>query len=272
MDNIMTKKGYIISKKNNKDKIEDIKKDLTVVPHNTFNKNIIPESFEVFIEDDNNIIVPKFYGIQKFGAPSKNEEYEGLKVDLKFKGILNEKQLLIMEKVIPVFNKLNGGLLCLGCGEGKCLGLNTEIIMYNGSIKYVQDIIVGDKLMGDDSLPRNVLSITNGIEKLYKIYDMNTGENYKVNKSHILSLKNTSIEPIIFNKITYYYGDILDIDVITYLQYQNKLTSFYGYRLPILNLPEKHVNIDLFEFGKNINNIKYIPDSYKYNCYEYRNK
>jgi len=271
MDNILTKKGYVISKKN-KDKLDEIKKDLTVAPQNTFNKNIKPESFEVFIEDDENIIVPKFYGIKKFGKPIKNEEFEGLKVDLKFKGKLKEKQITIMDKVIPEFNKTNGGLLCLGCGEGKCLGINTEVMMFDGSIKYVQNIVVGDKLMGDDINPRNVLSITRGFEKLYKIHDIKTGEKYIVNKSHILSLKYTSREPIEFNNNIYFYGDILDISITSYLEYKNELKSFYGYRLPILNLTEKKINEDPYEFGKNINNLLYIPNEYKYNCYEYRKR
>jgi superfamily II DNA or RNA helicase len=272
MDNILTKKGYVISKKKNKDKLDEIKKDLTVAPQNTFNKNIKPESFEVFIEDDENIIVPKFYGIKKFGKPTKDDEFEGLKVDLKFKGKLKEKQITIMDKVIPEFNKTNGGLLCLGCGEGKCLGINTEVMLYDGSIKYVQNIVVGDKLMGDDINPRNVLSITRGFEKLYKIHDIKTGEKYIVNKSHILSLKYTSREPIEFNNNIYFYGDILDISVTSYLEYKNELKSFYGYRLPILNLTEKKINEDPYEFGKNINNLLYIPNEYKYNCYEYRKR
>ena len=272
MDNILTKKGYIISKKNNKDKIEKIKKDLTVTPQNTFNKNIKPDSFEVFIEDDENLIVPKFYGIKKFGNPDKNEEYDGLKVELNFKGTLTNKQTEIMNNVLPEFNKTNGGLLCLGCGEGKCLGFNTEIIMFDGTIKYVQDIVIGDKLMGDDSKSRNVLSISRGIEKLYKIRDIETNEYYIVNKSHILSLKNISNDPVIFNNHTFYDGDILDIDITSYLKYKNELKSFHGYRLPILNLPEKHVDQDPYEFGKNINNLLFIPDNYKYNCYEYRKR
>ena len=36
---------------------------------------------------------------------------------------------------------------------------NTPIMMHDGTIKLVQDILVGDQLMGDDSTPRNVLSL-----------------------------------------------------------------------------------------------------------------
>jgi hypothetical protein len=73
-------------------------------------------------------------------------------------------------------------------GTGKCLGKNTPILMYNGDIKMVQDIKLGDKLMGDDSTVRNVLNVCTGKELLYEIHQT-YGDNYIVNKSHILSLK-----------------------------------------------------------------------------------
>ena len=47
-------------------------------------------------------------------------------------------------------------------------GENTEIIMFDGTIKRIQDIHVIVILMGDDSTPRNVLTITKGNERLYR--------------------------------------------------------------------------------------------------------
>jgi hypothetical protein len=72
-------------------------------------------------------------------------------------------------------------------GYGKCLGRNTPIIMYNGDVKMVQDVEIGDELMGDDSKPRKVLSTTIGVDTMYKIIQSNA-DDYVVNSSHILSL------------------------------------------------------------------------------------
>lgn len=72
-------------------------------------------------------------------------------------------------------------------GSGKCLGVDTEILMYDGSIKKVQDIIVGDKLMGDDSTPRTVLSVTKGYGQLRKIQPKK-GDAWVCNDAHILTL------------------------------------------------------------------------------------
>ena len=73
-------------------------------------------------------------------------------------------------------------------GYGKCLSFNTPVIMYNGIVKMVQDIEVDDLVMGDDSTERKVISLARGKEEMFKI-TQNIGDDYTVNKSHILSLK-----------------------------------------------------------------------------------
>lgn len=77
--------------------------------------------------------------------------------------------------------------------SGKCLALNTPILMYDGSIKMVQDVVNGDLLMGDDSLPRKVMSTTTGKEEMYEVVP-NKGMTWGCNKSHILSLRACSSE------------------------------------------------------------------------------
>lgn len=83
-------------------------------------------------------------------------------------------------------------------GTGKCLGKDTPIIMYDGSTKMVQDIKYGDKIMGDDSTSRTILSTCTGKETLYQISQL-YGDDYIVNESHILSLK-LSKNPRIHNR------------------------------------------------------------------------
>lgn len=79
-------------------------------------------------------------------------------------------------------------LLASPQGSGKCHGINTPILMYDGTIKMVQRIKQGDLLMGPDSKPRKVLSLARGREKMYKVIP-NKGEAFTCNESHVLSLK-----------------------------------------------------------------------------------
>ena len=72
-------------------------------------------------------------------------------------------------------------------GPAGCHSKGTKIIMFDGSFKNVEDIIVGDILMGPDSKSRKVLELKRGKEEMYKITP-NKGESFIVNKNHILHL------------------------------------------------------------------------------------
>lgn len=77
----------------------------------------------------------------------------------------------------------------MGCG--KCHAKDTPILMHDGRIKLVQDVCIGDVLMGDDGTPRNVLTLGRGMDQLYDIiYKNQWGEKYTVNSEHILCLYN----------------------------------------------------------------------------------
>ena len=125
---------------------------------------------------------------------------------------------LIPDKVLKDLgvNHVKGLMLYGLPGCGKCLGKDTPILMYDCSIKMVQDIKIGDKLMGDDSKPRNVLSLARGTEQMYEIEQGHGYLNYNVNESHILSLKMSSMKYISLkrNLIKASYFDISKLKYI----------------------------------------------------------
>lgn len=87
-------------------------------------------------------------------------------------------------------NKHRNQLLVLPTGGGKCLGRDTPVLMADGTTRAVQDVRVGDQLLGPDGAARNVLSVTKGREQLYRIIPKK-GMSYVCNASHILSLRKT---------------------------------------------------------------------------------
>jgi superfamily II DNA or RNA helicase len=117
--NILSKEGYLIHKKSNNNIIEKIKDELTVSPFLPFNKNIKLEPFPVYLENDKYLCVPKYYGLEKFGPPNKNKELLGVKTNIEFNGSLRPKQQAIMDIVLEKLDKFDGGLISLGCGQGK---------------------------------------------------------------------------------------------------------------------------------------------------------
>ena len=76
-----------------------------------------------------------------------------------------------------------------------CHSKNSEILMSNGDIKKVQDVKLGDSLMGDDSTPRIVKKLHTGIDEMYQI-NTSKGHQFTVNKDHILCIKATEIGSI----------------------------------------------------------------------------
>lgn len=75
-----------------------------------------------------------------------------------------------------------------GRGYGKCLGKGTMVRMYHGGVKKVEDVKVGDLLMGPDSTPRKVLKLHSGIDDMFEV-EQNQGMNYVCNKEHVISLR-----------------------------------------------------------------------------------
>ena len=69
-----------------------------------------------------------------------------------------------------------------------CFSENTEILMWDGTIKNSQDIITGDRLIGDDGNMRTVIGTCNGEDEMFEVTQTN-GINYTVNSKHKLVLK-----------------------------------------------------------------------------------
>lgn len=125
-----------------------------------------------------------------------------------------DKMLLSREVMNTVTTSNQGLVLVTGpTGSGKCWGKGTKLMMFDGSLKKVEDIRPGDILMGPDSTPRTVLSITNDKGPLYQITPIK-GDPWICNDVHVMTLtlpkkpknseENTQIIPV---------GDIPAIDI-----------------------------------------------------------
>ena len=147
--NLISKNGYsILKEKLTLVETEELKSELTVKPRVSFNSGIPVESFKIYKENKLRFFIPRNYGINKFGIPDKDKIEDGDKINLKFKN--------------------PGGIMSLECAAGKCFGQNTKVQMFNGSVKYIQDLIPGELLMGDDGTPRTVLTTCSGYGKLFE--------------------------------------------------------------------------------------------------------
>ena len=107
--------------------------------------------------------------------------------------VLRDYQQKLIDGIFASWNAGNRNVaVVLPTGGGKCLGRDTPVMMFDGSVRSVQDVRVFDILMGPDSSPRIVTSVCSGREPLYRITPTRGGDPYIVNESHILSLKMTN--------------------------------------------------------------------------------
>lgn len=110
-----------------------------------------------------------------------------LPADLK-KEVIDSVEGFLMSKEFYEEHKLPWKRGMLLYGTPGCHQKGTNILMYDGSFKKVEDINVGDILMGPDSKPREVLKLVRGNDLMYKIIP-NKGKEFVVNSDHILHLK-----------------------------------------------------------------------------------
>lgn len=168
-----------------------------------------------------------------------------------------------------------------------CHAAGTKIIMFDGSLKNVEDVRVGDKIMGDDGTPRTVLNLARGNEAMYKITP-NSGGPFVVNENHILALRATNEGK---KWESSYNGS--EYDFITVKEYLSK-TKYYKhimklYRAKYIELSKKVLPVDPYFLGLCLGDghlkntltitsadaeiINYCCDyANKHGCYTYINK
>jgi hypothetical protein len=172
--------------------------------------------------------------------------------------------------------------------SGKSLMKGEKVLMFNGNIKKVEEIKVGDLVMGDDSTPRTVWETHHGTDTMYKVTNRH-GESYTVNSHHILSLiytakknlrerkdkcsyqvtwfdknecklayksfsyKNKEKE-VVYEKAKRFLDELIDdrkidIPILDYIKLPQKYkNNLLGYQVPI-EFPEKELPIDPYMIG-----------------------
>lgn len=136
-----------------------------------------------------------------------------------------------MGRIILAYGQVRSASVLRGC-----LGIGTPVRMLNGDIKKVEDVVVGDKILGDTYDCRNVKEIIRGREQMYWIRQSNA-EDYRVNENHILTLLKD--------------GKVVDIYVHEILKSYNQYKGFRGSDngIVISNITiEKDVVDDYFGF------------------------
>jgi replicative DNA helicase len=149
---------------------------------------------------------------------------------------------MALDRITSGWQKSDLIILAARPAMGKCLGKGTKVLLYSGTTKNVEDIQVGDVLMGDDSTPRHVLSLGKGHDKMYMVRQR-YGINYRVNGEHILYLQ------VYEDTRRHKKGEILTLTVDEFLQIpRSERNSYWGVRVGV-EYPERKLKVSPYLFG-----------------------
>lgn len=143
-----------------------------------------------------------------------------------------------MQRLILAFGQVKAANFLRGC-----LGYNTPVMLYDGSIKKVQDVVVGDILINEKGDPVNVLELIRGRETMFLVEQV-SGRNrtsYRVNRNHILTLWNVQEQRLedvyvynyLKNKDAYLGLKIVDEEKVYYdiEVTKDRIDDYYGFVL-----------------------------------------
>jgi superfamily II DNA or RNA helicase len=176
-------KGYTIKKSNlSNNLITNIKKDLTIKPFNINAYNDV-HSYPIYLESDNKLYVPRFWGINYFGIPNSIKIQNGKNINLKFVGNLrkdpvNQEEIVFtflkninfdISKSLEENDKINKGNSCglieLKTGGGKTvIGLKILSLIGKKTIIFVHKSFLKDQWIEriQEFLPNAKIGIIQG--------------------------------------------------------------------------------------------------------------
>ena len=135
-----------------------------------------------------------------------------------------------------------------------CHRKDTMVRMFNGDLKAVQDIKIGDTLMGVDSKPRTVLQLHRGKDAFFEVNQPH-GDTYYVNSNHIMAVykKGCHIRKAsgVGNSPTKHVEFITANKVYEYQQKQknNTYADYVGYSECSVEYPEKDLKLHPYFMG-----------------------
>lgn len=172
-----------------------------------FSTKNIPPVIKLFWEVGEEVHIPRYWYHELEPVVQKkvyDMRFLGDDVELGREVKLRDYQVQPTNTIVETLKEKGGVTLNALMGSGKCHGRDTPILMYDGTIRMVQHVRVGDELMGPDGKSRKVTSIARGREMMYEIIP-EYGEYWTCNASHVLTLVHDN-------------GDIVDISVEEYLK------------------------------------------------------
>jgi superfamily II DNA or RNA helicase len=154
-------KGFYIEKNTlTESELRKIKDELTVEPKLLEFGNVNQEDdiednkYKLYTNTKKYIILPKYYGIQKYGL--RETKFDLNPININFLGQLRDYQIPICKKIYDHVLKFGGGLLSVPCGRGK-----TSMAIYIATQLKEKTLVIVHKSFLLDQWVLNIKKFTN---------------------------------------------------------------------------------------------------------------
>lgn len=143
------------------------------------------------------------------------------------------------QKVLDTYRTTNKNIF-VNATAG-CLGKDVPVLMFDGSMKMSQDIVVGDVLMGPDSTPRNVLVTQRGHSNMYRIVPVK-GMEWTCNDSHVMVVHDQYITRSMRLYNSHHKTDVVDRRMDSILKFRRSDNSIGHLKLVRTGVEFSEVN------------------------------
>lgn len=146
-------RGYCIYKNSIDEKAKYFIRNKLLAKPRSLNIGNNEVSYPIYMESNNKLYVPRYFGIKHFGYPKEVKINTGKNINIKFKGELRDYQTSIIDTYInyiginednALLQGKGGGSIEVGCGRGKTVmalkiielvGKKTRIIVHKDFLK-----------------------------------------------------------------------------------------------------------------------------------------
>jgi superfamily II DNA or RNA helicase len=149
---------------------------ITVPEHNTVRR------------DDYHAYLPFDWAMRYYRKQYRTGREECAPIKIGFTGTLRPEQQEIKRETLEILAKNGSAIMAVYPGGGKCLAPGTRVMLYDGGWRAVEELRIGDKLVGDDGAARTVLALGSGEGEMYRVGSVHHGFGFACNGDHILTL------------------------------------------------------------------------------------
>ena len=171
-----------------------------------------------FRRDDHHAYLPFDWGMRYYHKAYRTQRQDCAPIKIGFIGTLRPEQQEIKRETLQILGKEGSAIMAVYPGGGKCLAPGTRVMMLEGGWRVVEDLRIGDRLVGDDGLSRTVLALGSGESDMVRVRSVRHGFGFVCNADHILTIRDRAT------------GALADVSVVDYLREKRSDPGVYrGY-------------------------------------------